>query len=1135
VEGPDEGINLAMAEGAATTATPRRPADRLTANEVFNEVPLGTNHLLQPTVDARKRTEPDEKHNSDTEEYKLPDDRLERETRDLEIANRTRQERSNEMENQMREMQLEADQIRLKIHDRIATEDGKRQRELQRRQLKEQQEREVAWQKAQQAAQAEDQRLDENMRQQQNQMQELAQYLNATSQQQNSPQVHPSNEVLDSTTGGNHMIDRDRNVTLRSKPRRENNLHKQRSAIFQMGTATQEETLDTGDKRNDHQQYLDNNRRDIRTMSMLSGRNDRAKERDCSQNSRSNERWNEEDDYDDRYNNDRENRSHNRSRNRESSGRRSNRDHSKDSESDDENTHGQNAKRHREEESGLMAGLGKMFSTLGNRPKAPEHKTGEDAYLFIRAFNAWVEMNSVTDKMAALAFKQSLKDQLQRMWIEEIRPEIQQSYVKVSHEFLEAFDSSKPQFHTMAMSELPKQMENENVQKYYERYFKLYHRMQDKEALMLNFVKNLRAEYKTKVISAQENGHVKNLHDAFKIARKWEQVDRDTAGGNNQQPTAYADVSLLENGEEQLNTTPPKWAIELKERQNSMESRIDNNKNSVTTLQGEMLVRGGETPGWARELIALVGGGSSERSGNKCYECGSNNHYVRNCPHTARGQGSKNDFQNEGSGVGGYSNYYMNMSREGRDRGGKQWGDRTGIQCWICSGNHYHYECPQHVNFHPLQSQHNLTNQQNHNQQAQPANTQPNRGNEIPSMTQNSGNRVRFNDKTVGCDVRLITDYIDGTGGNVSAVLTQNSGNETVKDTVSAIQMAPSDEQKVFKLTRYLGSNKALAVEIKLQRLHTTDTVQKQTLCDTGATVSVIGEKFWREVLMGTKEDLRKYEKTKLTSACGTLLDVMGVVNIKMEVDGAELSHDFVVLTKVTTDLIIGVDFLERYGGVLNLPNQTMTINLPKRKIGVLGEENERSVWETMDLSNGQVKPQLAHPTEQVGYLLGGGGDESTEDEEQMTTEVVDYPSSEIALADEMEQNQGTPPEIALVGSQEMPREIAPVKCEEAPLEVAPVKSQVKDMIIVGVLKELSPKMSTMWWMWVWLLSIAHIGTVLEVMLKAATSMSAEMTKVITHTTVGFKTIANSTVLLEGEDKSKRLVLEGRRRRIQSV
>jgi hypothetical protein len=101
-------------------------------------------------------------------------------------------------------------------------------------------------------------------------------------------------------------------------------------------------------------------------------------------------------------------------------------------------------------------------------------------------------------------------------------------------------------------------------------------------------------------------------------------------------------------------------------------------------------------------------------------------------------------------------------------------------------------------------------------------------------MADRATGHVTFNPQVTNQEtVRLIrTENNEGQG--ISA-FSGDGEEEMVQLLIGRIQVAPDDHQKVINLSRYKGTENALAVDIAIKTPHMTESIKKQVLCDTGA------------------------------------------------------------------------------------------------------------------------------------------------------------------------------------------------------------------------------------------------------------------------------------------------------------
>ena len=92
-------------------------------------------------------------------------------------------------------------------------------------------------------------------------------------------------------------------------------------------------------------------------------------------------------------------------------------------------------------------------------------------------------------------------------------------------------------------------------------------------------------------------------------------------------------------------------------------------------------------------------------------------------------------------------------------------------------------------------------------------------------------------------------------------------------------------------------------------------------LWDSGAEVSCISHTLWHRVCAGKTEKLSETD-TKLRSVSGNYLPVLGVFRTNLKINQESFPTEFYVIKDMKSDLIIGRDFMTRYGVKLDMGRQ---------------------------------------------------------------------------------------------------------------------------------------------------------------------------------------------------------------------
>ena len=104
-------------------------------------------------------------------------------------------------------------------------------------------------------------------------------------------------------------------------------------------------------------------------------------------------------------------------------------------------------------------------------------------------------------------------------------------------------------------------------------------------------------------------------------------------------------------------------------------------------------------------------------------------------------------------------------------------------------------------------------------------------------------------------------------------------------------------------------------------------------LIDTGATQSVISRRLIREN-PDLGEDVSRTKATHLKMATGKVIvsDEVAKVWIDFNMNGVGIEQDFLIITELTSDLILGADFLKASGAIVDYEKQCITMNIQNPK-----------------------------------------------------------------------------------------------------------------------------------------------------------------------------------------------------------
>ena len=110
-------------------------------------------------------------------------------------------------------------------------------------------------------------------------------------------------------------------------------------------------------------------------------------------------------------------------------------------------------------------------------------------------------------------------------------------------------------------------------------------------------------------------------------------------------------------------------------------------------------------------------------------------------------------------------------------------------------------------------------------------------------------------------------------------------------------------------------------------------------LVDLGAAVSVVSY----DILPPSARSSMNGTPPLTIRANGIPLDVLGIVNVMVELENIKVHHDVVVARKLTVECLLGMDFLSRHGAVIDCSNCKLTLAVrDEGKARHEGREHER-------------------------------------------------------------------------------------------------------------------------------------------------------------------------------------------------
>ncbi len=93
-------------------------------------------------------------------------------------------------------------------------------------------------------------------------------------------------------------------------------------------------------------------------------------------------------------------------------------------------------------------------------------------------------------------------------------------------------------------------------------------------------------------------------------------------------------------------------------------------------------------------------------------------------------------------------------------------------------------------------------------------------------------------------------------------------------------------------------------------------------LLDLGAAVTLLRRDTWERVTVSNPQDLGSYSAMLLVGVDGSPLTIHGRATVNLQMKGRILDSDIVVVSPVTAEAILGLDFLQEHQVQINIAKQ---------------------------------------------------------------------------------------------------------------------------------------------------------------------------------------------------------------------
>jgi len=133
---------------------------------------------------------------------------------------------------------------------------------------------------------------------------------------------------------------------------------------------------------------------------------------------------------------------------------------------------------------------------------------------------------------------------------------------------------------------------------------------------------------------------------------------------------------------------------------------------------------------------------------------------------------------------------------------------------------------------------------------------------------------------------------------------------------------------------------------------------QLHALVDTGATHSCINDKVYDLLNKDLKFPLLLPDRHNLSSADGSILNVRGRVNLPLTIGNLQLYHKFNVITNLSQDMLLGLNFLKAHKASIDLSNNLLSLHDGMTQQDFLNTETEVDTIKVFSTHTTNIQPR---------------------------------------------------------------------------------------------------------------------------------------------------------------------------------